>query len=99
MEFCPHCGLHLQGHKDFCRNCGPERCWWFKDQDILAQLGLEEEESWREENSESHPRGWERGADGKFHPFSWVSREDDKYYPPDWVRGKYDKICRPPVQN
>jgi len=95
MEFCPHCGQHLQGHKDFCRHCGPEICWWFESQDMLAKLGLEEEESWREENGELHPRGWERGDDGKFHPFSWVSREDGKYYPHDWVMGKYDGIYRP----
>jgi hypothetical protein len=97
MEFCPHCGNHLKGHRDFCRTCGPKVCWWFENQGILSKLGLEEEESWRDENAETYPRGWERGKDEKFHPFSWKrSKEDGKYHPHDWIRSKHDDIYHPP---
>ena len=87
MEFCPHCGLHLGGRRDFCPSCGPRVCWWFADREIVNRLGLAEEESWREANGNAHPRGWERKEDGRFHPFSWVRSEiDERYYPHDWVR-------------
>lgn len=98
MEFCPHCGSHLEGHREFCRHCGPKVCWWFGKEEIVDKLGLTEEDSWREENGEVHPRGWERSKeDGRFHPFSWVrSKEDGRYYPHDWVLDEHDDIYRPP---
>jgi hypothetical protein len=96
MEFCPHCGLHLKGHRDFCRHCGPAICWWFQNQAIVDKLGLTEEESWREENGEVHPRGWERKEDGHYHPFSWVqSKSDGRYYPSDWVRDEWGVYAPP----
>lgn len=96
MEFCPHCGLHLKGRKDYCRSCGPAVCWWFENKEILAQLGLKEEESWRDENGEMHPRGWERKDDGRFHPYAWKkSTIDGRYYPFNWLPSKKDGIYRP----
>lgn len=85
MEFCPHCGIHLRGHKQFCINCGPQISWWFENKKIVSKLGLEDEETWRNENGEVHTRGWERKEDGRYHPFSWVrNKVDDRYYPPNW---------------
>ena len=99
MEFCPHCGHHLEGHRDFCLNCGPRVCWWFDNEEIQSNLGLGEEESWREDNSEAHPRGWERKEDGFYHPFSWVRSEiDGRYYPHDWVR-EINGVYVPPTPN
>lgn len=60
-------------------------CWWFGNHEIVEQLGLEEEESWRDENGQAHSRGWELKEDGKYHPFSWTrSRLDGRFYPHDW---------------
>lgn len=56
---------------------------------------MTEAESWRDENGEVHPRGWDRGDDGRFHPPTWaLSEKDGRFYPIDWVRG-IDGIYRP----
>ena len=97
--FCPHCGNYMQ-KKTMCRFCGPDICWWFKIQKLVAELGINDQEIIRDDTGEYHPKWWIKdmmNGDGKYHPLYWVhdnASGDGRYYPMDWVKDK-NWIYRP----